>query len=250
MIFLSLLLATLIQTKADVPRVTASELHALLARGEAVAVDVRGNIAYKYGHIADAVSMPLGTVEQRATELPQGKLIVTYCACRSEETSLEGAMLLVKHGFEKVAVLRGGIQAWTAAELPTVLERTVHFDAEREAAPAGGRLAPPSSVPCDRNDLTSYAGRVISYERTTGKTTLVIATSAGTTERVTLEHAGSEDPSSAFLLAGQAFAAEDWKKIEKSRGVLRDSMSVIAWVCSDGQTIVDWRPDAKFSGAE
>lgn len=249
----SLLLATVIQTKADVPRVTPAELQALMAKGEAVALDVRGTVPFRYGHIANAISMPLGTIDKRAMELPQDKLIVTYCACRSEETSLEGALLLAqKHGFERVAVLHGGLQAWIAAKLPTASERTVHFEEERPSAvgPASGRLAPPAAVKCDRNELTSYAGLVKSYERKQGRTTIVIATSAGTTEKVTLEHSGSDDPSRAFLFEGGEFVADDWKKIEKSHGVLHDGMNVIAWVCSKGETIVDWRPGAKFSGAE
>jgi rhodanese-related sulfurtransferase len=244
-VLFSLLLATVIQTKADVPRVTPAELQALLAKGDAIAVDVRGTVPFRYGHIASAISMPLGAIDKRAMELPQDKLIVTYCACRSEETSLEGAMLLAqKHGFERVAVLHGGLQAWTDARLPTESERTVHFEEERPAAEAGrGRLAPPAAVKCDRNELTSY-------ERKQGRTTIVIATSAGTTERVTLEHSGSDDPSRAFLLAGEPFAADDWKKIEKEQGVLHDGMNVIAWVCENGETIVDWRPGSKPNRAE
>lgn len=240
--FFSLLLATLIQTKADVPRVSPDELHELLAKGEAVALDVRGTVPFKYGHIVHAISMPLGAIDRRSNELPQDKLIVAYCACKAEETSLEAAMLLAqKHGFERVAVLHGGLQAWTAAKLPTEAERTVHFESEAPA-PAAGRLAPPAAVTCDRNQLTSYAGRVTAYARSEGRTTLTIATDAGTVENVVLEHSGSDDPSAAFLLHGAAFGRDDWKRIEKSRGLLHESMRAIAWVCTNGNTIIDWRP--------
>jgi 3-mercaptopyruvate sulfurtransferase SseA len=63
-----------------VRRVTIEELRAAQARGEAVIVDVRGPVEYKLGHIAGAISMPLGAVAARGGELPRDKLIVTYCA--------------------------------------------------------------------------------------------------------------------------------------------------------------------------
>lgn len=243
--FFSLLLATLIRTKADVPRVSPAELQQLMAKGEAIALDVRGTVPFKYGHIAQAVSIPLGLLDRRSNELPQDKLIVAYCACKAEETSLEAALLLAqKHGFERVAVLQGGLQAWTAAKLPTEAERTVHFEAE-PPAPAAGRLAPPSAVKCDRNQLTSYAGRVTAYARSEGRTTLTIATDDGTVETVIVAHPGSDDPSTAFLLEGAAFGQDGWKRIEQSRGVLHPSMRAIAWVCTGGETIIDWRPAAQ-----
>lgn len=63
-----------------VRRVTVEQLKEALAKGEAVAVDVRGSVPYEQGHIRGAVSVPLGLIAQRAGELPKGKLIVTYCA--------------------------------------------------------------------------------------------------------------------------------------------------------------------------
>ena len=101
---LFLLLSTIL-TKADVPRVTAEELRAKLAGGEAVAVDVRGSVPFELGHLPGAVWMPLGVMNSRAGELPDDKLIVLYCTCKAEETSLEAAMLLAKQGFSRVAVL-------------------------------------------------------------------------------------------------------------------------------------------------
>lgn len=243
--FVSLLLATLIQTKADVPRVSPAELHELMAKGEAIALDVRGTVPFRYGHIPEAISMPLGTIDRRSNELPQDKLIVAYCACKAEETSLEAALRLAqKHGFARVAVLHGGLQAWTAAKLPTEAERTVHFEAD-PPAPSAGRLAPPSAVKCDRNQLTSYSGRVTAYVRSEEKTTLTIATDADTIETVTIAPRAGGDPSAAYLLDGTAFGPDGWKRIEASRGVLHDSMRAIAWVCTNGETIVDWRPAAQ-----
>jgi rhodanese-related sulfurtransferase len=254
MFLTSILLAATIAVKADVPRVTPAELHALMDKGEAVAVDVRGSVPYELGHIKGAVWLPLGLVAQRFGELPQDKLVVTYCTCKAEETSLEAAMVLAqKHGFEHVAVLSGGFPAWSEAGLPTEAIQSVPFEESQPAgatATRGGRLAPPAAVSCDRNSLTSYAGKVRSYKRQRGKTTFLIDTSAGTTEHIVLQHATSDDPSRFYLVEGTPFTARDWTRIERKKGELHPKMSAVAWVCTGGLTIVDWRPGTTFSGAE
>jgi rhodanese-related sulfurtransferase len=254
MLLLPILLAATIATKADVPRVTASELKALMDKGEAVAIDVRGSVPYELGHIKGAVWLPLGLVAQRFGELPQDKLIVTYCTCKEEETSLVAAMELAnQYGFTRVAVLHGGYPAWKDAGLPIEVIQTVEFEESTPggaSASRGGRLAPPAAVSCDRNQLTSYAGKVKSYKRQRGKTVLVIDTSADTTERVTLLHKGTDDPSRFYLIAGTPFTSRDWSRIERSKGQLHPNMSAVAWVCSNGTSIIDWRPGTTFSGAE
>lgn len=248
------LLAATIATQADVPRVNPTELHELMSKGEAVAIDVRGSVPFELGHIKDAVWLPLGLVEQRFGELPQDKLIVAYCTCKAEETSLEAALLLSqKHGFERVAVLHGGYPAWKDAGLPIEANQTVEFDESTPggaSARRGGRLAPPAAVSCDRNQLTSYAGKVKSYKRQHGKTVLVIDTSADTTERVTLVHKNTDDPSRFYLIDGTPFTSRDWSRIERRKGELHPNMSAVAWVCRNGMTIIDWRPGTTFSGAE
>jgi len=254
MFLTSILLAAAITVKADVPRVTPAELKALMDKGEAVAIDVRGSVPYELGHIKGAVWLPLGLVAQRFDQLPQDKLIVAYCTCKAEETSLEAAMVLSnQHGFERVAVLHGGYPAWKDAGLPIEVIQTVEFAESTPggaSASRGGRLAPPAAVSCDRNQLTSYAGKVKSYKRQRGKTVLVIDTSADTTERVTLLHKGTDDPSRFYLIAGTPFTSRDWSRIERSKGQLHPNMSAVAWVCTNGTSIIDWRPGTTFSGAE
>jgi rhodanese-related sulfurtransferase len=263
MFLISILLAATL-TKADVPRVSVTELHELMKKGDAVALDVRGSVPYKLGHIDGATWMPLGLIKQRFGELPQDKLVVAYCTCKAEELSLEATTLLAnEHGFTRVAVLQGGYPAWKEAGLPvsadeelvsaTTTTATVHFDQQPEqTAPspsAGGRLRPPDAVKCNPNDLTSFAGKVTSYRRGKDATVLVMHTSADTVETIKVGHAG-KDPRHSYLLEAQPFTAADWKKIESKKGVLLPNMSAVAWVCSNGVTIVDWRPGTTFSGAE
>jgi rhodanese-related sulfurtransferase len=218
-----ILLLLAILTKADVPRVTADELRAKLASGEAVAVDVRGSVPYELGHLPGAVWMPLGMLQSRAGELPEDKLLVAYCTCKAEETSLEAAMLLAKGGFPHVAVLHGGYPAWTAAGLPT--------ESRRE-----GELATPAAVSCT-GELRRVAGPVTHYRRLRGKTVLTIGG-----EVITLHHKGSDDPSRYFLVNGTVFAHNDWNRVEVRKGEVREGMKATAWLCSSGEPIVDWQP--------
>ena len=109
-----------------------------------------------------------------------------------------------------------------------------------------GRIMPPPELKCDRNDLTLYDGRILAYRRRLGKTFLRIRTNYDTTEEVTVRHRGTDDPSKFYLLNGQPFLKSDWRRIEKSKGVLKAGMRANVWVCRDNpsiQPVVDWRPD-------
>lgn len=69
------------KTPADgVRRVTVVELKDLLAKDEAVVIDVRNEEAYKAGHIRGAKLIPVADTLNHINELPKDKLIVTYCS--------------------------------------------------------------------------------------------------------------------------------------------------------------------------
>ena len=105
---------------------------------------------------------------------------------------------------------------------------------------------PPPQLKCDRNDLTSYDGRVTAYRRRKGSTFLRIRTNFDTTEEVTIRHPGTDDPSQFYLLNGEPFKSGDWGRIERRKGVLRPGMRANVWVCRDNpavQPVADWRPD-------
>jgi rhodanese-related sulfurtransferase len=63
-----------------VRRVTTVELKDLLAKGQAVVVDVRNEASYKIGHIKGAKLIPTNEFLGRLDELPRDKMIVTYCS--------------------------------------------------------------------------------------------------------------------------------------------------------------------------
>jgi predicted sulfurtransferase len=61
-------------------RVTTIELKDLLAKNEAVVIDVRNEASFAVGHIRGAKLIPFTEVVKHANELPKDKLIVTYCS--------------------------------------------------------------------------------------------------------------------------------------------------------------------------
>jgi predicted sulfurtransferase len=63
-----------------VRRITVTELKDLLARNEAVVIDVRNQESYDQAHIQGAKLMPVADTLKHIDELPKDKLIVTYCS--------------------------------------------------------------------------------------------------------------------------------------------------------------------------
>jgi 3-mercaptopyruvate sulfurtransferase SseA len=61
-------------------RITVTELKDMLARNEAVVIDVRNQASYDAGHIRGAKLIPEAEVVNHSDELPKNKLIVTYCS--------------------------------------------------------------------------------------------------------------------------------------------------------------------------
>ncbi len=59
----------------------------------------------------DVLLMPMQSIPQRLAELPQDRLIV--CLCHHGIRSQQVAAFLLNRGFEQVANLSGGIDAWS-----------------------------------------------------------------------------------------------------------------------------------------
>ena len=110
-------------------------------------------------------------------------------------------------------------------------------------AAAQGRIRPPDSITCDHNHLTSFTGRVLSYQRRPGRVSLRMRTDEATTENFVLRFGRRQDAARWFLMNGEAFKPGDWRLIERSRYQLRPRMRATVWVCDDrSNPIVDWRP--------
>lgn len=109
---------------------------------------------------------------------------------------------------------------------------------------AGDRLAPPSAVTCDRNQLTSYAGEVKVFRREPESIRISMLTDWDSVEEFTLFHPGEAGSSIPYLVFGEPMVSSDWARIEVEPGLLKPGIRAIAWVCSDPAhpPILDWRP--------
>jgi len=69
------------QTEADVPRVAVKDAKTAFDSGQAIILDVRPADAFANGHIAGAISIPLGSIESNplGLDLDKNKWIITYC---------------------------------------------------------------------------------------------------------------------------------------------------------------------------
>jgi hydroxyacylglutathione hydrolase len=105
----------LTESLATVRQTTPAEAAQLVAKGEAVLVDVRGHSEWEAGHPAGATNIPLGYLEERRGELPRDRLVILQCGTGAR--SAIAASVLGRRGFAQVANLAGGIAAWQRAGL-------------------------------------------------------------------------------------------------------------------------------------
>ena len=77
---------------------------------DALLLDVREPEEYAQGHIPGAISLPQADLASRLTEIPHDRAVCTIC--RSGYRSLRAAQFLKQMGYEAVASVRGGMDAW------------------------------------------------------------------------------------------------------------------------------------------
>lgn len=89
-----------------------AQLEQKLNSGESVVVlDVRESAEFVFNHIPNAVSIPLGDLENRLGELNQQDEI--YVVCRTGTRSDMAAQKLAANGFERVMNVVPGMSGWT-----------------------------------------------------------------------------------------------------------------------------------------
>jgi rhodanese-related sulfurtransferase len=104
--------------------ISVSEARQMAEKGEAVIIDVRQQQYYEEGHIPGALLMPLDNLEKlvRSGRAPimTSDMLILYCDCPAEESSLMAASILAHYGFSKIYVMKGGWQAWKDAGFPII----------------------------------------------------------------------------------------------------------------------------------
>ncbi|MFT6329638.1 MAG: rhodanese-related sulfurtransferase [Bermanella sp.] len=104
---------------SPIKELSTHEATLLMNREDAIVLDTRATNEFKAGHI-------LGSKQIKAEELKNGnfaklenskdKPIIVVCAMGA--TAKKTAAQMLKVGFEKVTVLKGGMNAWQSASLP------------------------------------------------------------------------------------------------------------------------------------
>lgn len=118
--------ADLARAKADpqepskIEFITAEELKAQIDKNQPLTIiDVRSN--YGAGNderkITGAIHVKMRRLRTRIhfaplKDAPRDRVVVTYCACPSDEAAIRAAQLLLDEGFTRVRVLKGGWVAW------------------------------------------------------------------------------------------------------------------------------------------
>lgn len=97
---------------------TPEEAVQLLNRDNTVMLDVRETNETVAGSIAEAQSYPASSFQNKLADLEAHKdhPVIAFCANGLKATKI--CRLLTKSGFNKVYHLRGGLAAWTEANLP------------------------------------------------------------------------------------------------------------------------------------
>ncbi len=98
--------------------VTVHDLKRALDEGSATVVDVREPWEAGVAKIEGARLIPLSVFVAEAKELPRDKPILVHCHHGSR--SMQATQWLRRNGYDKVANVAGGIDAWSQAIDPSV----------------------------------------------------------------------------------------------------------------------------------
>jgi rhodanese-related sulfurtransferase len=107
------------QGDVEIPEIDAKTVFKWLESGRAVLVDVRETDEYEMEHVSGSLLSPLSMFEPELFPAFPEKHVVLFCAIGKR--SAAAAKQLKKAGYDDVANLTGGLQAWKEAGCPTLL---------------------------------------------------------------------------------------------------------------------------------
>lgn len=100
--------------------VSPAEAVLLINRESPLVLDVRSEVEFASGHIADARNIPLAQLAGRLEELAAYRDRPLLVNCQAGVRSARACAQLGKAGFKRLHNLSGGINAWKQAKLPLV----------------------------------------------------------------------------------------------------------------------------------
>lgn len=94
-----------------------AELKRRLVRRDVIVLDVGPALEYAAGHVAGALSVPVGELRRRMRELPEDTDVVAYCRGPFCVYADDAVRTLTRRGF-RAARLEDGFPEWARARLP------------------------------------------------------------------------------------------------------------------------------------
>ncbi|GMV70005.1 MAG: hypothetical protein AMXMBFR76_24440 [Pseudomonadota bacterium] len=90
----------------------------MINREAAWVLDVRDAAAFKQGHIVDAKNIPQARLDEALAGLEGQKDRPVIVCCEAGVSAAAVVERLLKAGFDRAVLLRGGLRAWREADLP------------------------------------------------------------------------------------------------------------------------------------
>lgn len=116
---LALLLPMLSRSAAGISVLSVTEAVMLMSRKSALVLDVREPDEFAQGHLQGARNVPLSQLSVRLKELEKFRDKPVLVVCERGRRANAAAKLLKAQNFATLNVLKGGMQAWIEAKMPS-----------------------------------------------------------------------------------------------------------------------------------
>jgi rhodanese-related sulfurtransferase len=116
---IALILPLLSRSTAGVTVLSVTEAVMLMSRKSALVLDVREPDEFAQGHLQGARNIPLSQLDARLKELEKYREKPVMVVCERGGRATKAAKLLKAQQFTALHVLKGGMQAWLEAKMPT-----------------------------------------------------------------------------------------------------------------------------------
>jgi rhodanese-related sulfurtransferase len=108
------------ETRKAGPAVSTQQAINLVNSEEGVFLDIRDVADFKKGHIADAINIPLASLQGRTGELESYREKPVIVVCRMGQTASGATKRLREQGFGRAQKMTGGMMEWNAQKLPVI----------------------------------------------------------------------------------------------------------------------------------
>ncbi len=119
-------------------KIKADAVAQQLKDGGALLIDIREADEHRREHVAGSLSLPLSALDQGALTLEAGQKAVFHC--RSGARTETNCARLASHVEGEAFVLDGGLEAWKAAGLPTVQDKSAPLEINRQVQITAGSI--------------------------------------------------------------------------------------------------------------